>query len=227
MLRVTGKVEATDGDVLLVAPVVQVGGGAEVEATGAARVGGATGIEVLPSGNRRLEATGEGLILHLGKSRANSIEWVAGSEVVQAGRVEAGAGAGKIFLEVGAGGRIRQEGTGVMLGDLEVSGVFEEQGVVFQSDDGDTAGGVASTSLKMPEVRRPGGQVVAERRVVTKMVPMTAAVTRQEGKAVGHRELAGRGKDEPVMRRARFFGLRGQQQVSPRGEAVSGQGKSR
>ena len=80
-LTVNGRVEATDGDVVIGGERVIVGGSAKLQASRDVLIGGGREISVAASGDRRLkEESGFGYVLHLGESRASRIEIAAGRD---------------------------------------------------------------------------------------------------------------------------------------------------
>lgn len=204
---VDGQVEATAGDVVLAGRVVNVRGSAVVEATGSVRIGGGTGVSVAGSGEQRLTAGGsQGLVLHLGESRGATLELVAVDEVTNAGRLEATGSPPKVFLEVGAGGVINNEGTGVIIGNPVIDGPFDNDGVILAPTEGDQIGVVNSSVLKLPAVRRPGRETGTDSRVVTTQGAATAS-------SDAHRDRnrpGARGGNGSLLRRGSFFGMRGQ-----------------
>ncbi|WP_338688233.1 hypothetical protein [Haloferula helveola] len=212
-LTVDGQVRATGGDVVMAGEIVRIRGGATIDASQAVRVGGGSRVDVADSGQKRLSSMGTGLVLHLGTSRAATLELVGVQQVANAGRLETPGASGKIFLEVGPGGTVLNEGTGVIQGILQVTGDFDNDGVILGGDDGDQIGVVNSSLSRLPEVRRPDGSVASKARELSVEAPMTASADSGRDRAK-RRTVASRQKPKLLTRQS-FFGMRGGSTAQP------------
>jgi filamentous hemagglutinin family protein len=209
-LSVNGVVEATDGDVVLAGRTVNIGGGAVVMApAGAVRTMGATQFTLANTGVERLTggATGKGSTVNTGRVEGAMVEMKAAEEISNAGLIEGGGGGGRVFLRVGPGGKVINEGTGQINGLLEVTGTFDTMGVVLDPDEGDAATAVRSAVSRFPGVRRPGekrGQetVVVDTGGVSASVRGGRARNGRNGAAVASTRSG-------LARKSSFFGLRG------------------
>lgn len=210
-LTVDGEARATNGDVRLAGDLVRVRGDADLRARGAVRIGAGTSVTMTASGKRRVTSSGGvGVTLHLGDSRASRIEMVASSELTNGGRIEANGGYGKIFLEVGPGGTVLNEGTGVLVGQVAVVGEFNDGGVILGPDEGDTLQVVNASVVKLPTVKRPDGSVASKARVLETNVAMSGSADALRDESGGERpRTVVRGTEKPVMSRQSFFGMRG------------------
>lgn len=210
-LTIRGEVIATGGDLVAAGNVVRVTGDSKLRASRAIRVAAGNDVEVDVSGQQRIQASGGvGILLHLGDSRAGSLELVAsGQELDNAGRLEAGGGTGKIFMEVGSGGVIRNEGTGVIFGRASFDGALDSDGIVLDGDNLDPLQAVNSSVLRVPALRDPEGRLVSKaRRVETNTAMSGSADALRQPKAKKKKQLAQQGR-KPLLRRQSFFGMRG------------------
>lgn len=174
-LVIRGRVEATDGDVVLGGERVRVRDTAQIQASQDVLIGGGRDISVAASGDRRLtENSGSGFVLHLGKTGASRIEVAAGSKIRNQGTMNAGNG--RIFLEVGDDGKITNESSGVIIGDLLTNGGFENSGVILGPDDGDSAPAVGDSTLTLPKLSRPDGTDISSApQTVSFSAPISAS----------------------------------------------------
>jgi hypothetical protein len=178
VMTVDGALTATGGDVVVAGEFVNVRGGALIEAAGAVRMGG-------------------------GASRGAAVEIEARQEIANAGRIEGA----RVFLEVGRDGKILNEGSGVIIGNLQVVGDFDNDGTVLLGDEGDALVAANSSLLRLPELKRPDGSSVSRARELRRDVAMTASSDSQRDRsASGH--VAGK-QAGSVLRRLSFFGMRG------------------
>lgn len=175
LLRVKGNVEATDGDVVIGGERVSISSSATIKATQDVLIGGGREISVAGSGDQRLkEDSGLGYVLHLGDTRASRIEVAAGRSIRNQGTLNAGNG--RIFLEVGAEGKITNESNGVIIGDAIFNGVYEQNGKILVPDEGDAAPAVSDSTLSYPALSRPDGTSVnAEVQTVSYSAPVSAS----------------------------------------------------
>jgi hypothetical protein len=213
-LTVTGRVEATDGDVILGGERVIVGSGARLQASRDVLIGGGREISVAASGDRRLkEESGAGYVLHMGESRASRIEIAAGAEIRNQGTINAQGG--RIFLAVGDDGKITNETTGLLVGDLAFDGEFENQGAVLVPDtDGDAAPAINEGTLTLPKLSRPDGtKVNSEPQTIKYTVPMSATGDARRdsshSKRVDAQQMAQNTATRSLLQRSSFFGMRG------------------
>lgn len=174
-LKVNGRVEATDGDVVLGGERVIVGSAARIQASQSVVIGGGRSLSVGTSGDRKLkENSGLGFVLHSGESRGSRIEVAAGSEIYNKGRLDAGSG--RIFLEVGEGGLITNESNGVIVGDAAFDGEVDQGGLILVPDEGDAVPAVSEATLTLPKLTRPDGtKVNKEPQTINYSVPMSAS----------------------------------------------------
>lgn len=155
-LTISGKVEATDGDVVLGGERVTIEQSARIQASQDLLIGGRKEMSVAASGDRRLKAgRGSGYVLNSGENRASRIEVAAGREITNNGKMDAGNG--KIFLEVGESGSITNESAGIIIGDLLTNGSFVNSGAILGPDEADNAPAVGDSILTLPKLSRPDG----------------------------------------------------------------------
>ncbi|MEM1083445.1 MAG: hypothetical protein AAGI48_04940 [Verrucomicrobiota bacterium] len=208
-LSVDGMLEATSGDVIMAGSLMRVRGEARVRASGAIRGGAGETIDVEASGERRLTASGgTGTLLHLGDSRADLLEFVASGQISNGGRMEAGGGFGKVFLEVGPNGKILNEGTGVILGQATIMGDFDNDGVGIGYDEGDGLNLMNASVVKIPALKRPGGKQVSREQAIATNASMAGSADALRKSSVNSRTAAKRNK-KPLLSRQSFFGMRG------------------
>lgn len=210
-LTVRGDVTATAGDVLAAGNVVRVAGEANLNASGAVRVAAGNEVDVADSGPHRVQASGGiGILLHLGDSRASTLELVtSGQELNNAGRLEAAGGAGRIFLEVGPGGTIRNEGTGVILGNTTFNGIFDNDGIIIGDDDLDPLQAVNSSVLDIPALKDPKGRSVSMARRIETNTAMSGSADALRPTSSKKRAQLAKRQAKPLVRRQSFFGMRG------------------
>lgn len=212
-LTVNGRVEATDGDVVLGGENVTVGGSARIQASRDVLIGGGRDISVEVSGDRRLkEESGFGYVLHLGETRASRIEMVAGGEVRNQGTIEELGG--KIFLEVGDDGSITNESSGVLVGNAVFEGDYDQDGVIAVPDEADSLPAVNEGTLTLPKLSRPdGSKVNSEPQTLKYSVPISATGDARrdssDSKRVDARQMAQNDATRSLLQRSSFFGMRG------------------
>lgn len=211
-LTVSGSVTATQGSVLLAGQGVRVRGDANVQAADAVRMAGGTQVKFSQGGLRRqLEvARGDGFVLHLGTARAPRIEVAAGREINIGGKLDTGSQNNRIFLEVGQDGKILREGSGLMVGQVSIKGEYDPDGIDLGPDDGDAAGVVSTSTVKLPPLSRPNGSKVSSSRTLVNQVPMSASADSGRDRKKPAREVARRETTTKSMYQASsLFGLRG------------------
>jgi filamentous hemagglutinin family protein len=213
-LTVNGRVEATDGDVVLGGVRVKVGGSAKLQASRDVLIGGGREISVAASGDRRLkEESGFGFVLHLGETRASRIEMVAGSEMRNQGTINGQNS--QIFLKVDDDGSIANESTGVIVANADIDGDYTPSGPVLVTDtDGDAAPAINEGTLTLPKLSRPDGtKVNSEPQTIKYTVPMSATgdARRDSGhsKRVNTQQMAQNDATRSLLQRSSFFGMRG------------------
>jgi hypothetical protein len=174
-LKINGRVEATDGDVVIGGERVIVDSAAKIQASQSVLIGGGRSLSVGTSGDRKLkENSGLGFVLHSGGSRGSRIEVAAGREIYNKGSLDVGNG--RIFLEVGEGGLITNESGGVIVGDAAFDGMVINNGKIFSPVDGDVVPVVSEASLTLPKLTRPDGtKVNEESQTINYSVPMSAS----------------------------------------------------
>ncbi|MBC7980663.1 MAG: hypothetical protein H7Y36_08895 [Armatimonadetes bacterium] len=211
-LTVNGRVEATDGDVVLGGERVIVGDTARIKSSQDVLIGGGRDISVAGSGERRLkEESGFGFVLHLGETRASRIEVAAGREISNQGSLNSGNG--RIFLEVGEGGLITNESSGVIVGNAVFNGEYDSDGVILVPDEGDAVPAVNEATLTIPKLTRPDGTKVSTApQTIRYSVPMSASG--DAGRDSSHSERADKrvaqnSSSKSLLQRSSFFGMRG------------------
>jgi hypothetical protein len=210
-MSIKGQVEATNGDVVVAGDFVRVSGEAQLRASGAVRIGAGQEINVGSTGDSHLETSGGlGILLHLGDSRASLLELVATHEISNAGRIDALGGFDKVFLEVGEGGSILNEGTGVILGQTMITGNFDSKGVILGLDEGDTLAVVNSSVINIPALKDPSGRQVSNARKIETNAAMTGSADALR-KTVKKPPTVVRTERKSLLRRQSFFGMRGGQ----------------
>jgi len=204
VMTVAGSVTASGGDVVVAGEFVNVRGEAKLDATGAVRLAGGRSVTVAADGRWRLGMSGStGLVQHLGESRGGEVEIEARQEVANAGRIEGA----RVFLEVGRGGKILNEGSGVIVGKVKIKGRYDNDGTVLGGDEGDAVVAANSSLLQLPELKRPDGSTASRAREIRKDVPMTASSDSQRDRAAAA-QMAKK-PAAPLLRRLSFFGMRG------------------
>ncbi len=212
VLRVNGRIEATDGDVVLGGEQVSIGSAARIQASQSVLIGGGISLSVGTSGNRKLkENSGLGYVLHKGETRGSRIEVAAGKAINNKGRLDAGTG--KIFLEVGEGGLITNESNGIIVGDAAFDGEVDQGGLILVPDDGDAVPAVSEASLTLPELTRPDGtKVNKDPQTIKYSVPMSAssdAGRDSSGTQRADQRVAQNTNTSSLLQRSSFFGMRG------------------
>jgi hypothetical protein len=211
-LTVNGRVEASGGDVVLAGERVIVGDTAQILASQDVLIGGGREISVAAAGERRLkEESGFGFVLHLGETRASRIEVAAGREISNQGSLNVGKG--RIFLEVGDGGLITNESSGVIVGNAVFEGKYDPQGTVLLPDEGDAAPAVNEATLTLPKLTRPDGtKVNAAPQTMKYTVPMSATGDAKRDSSPTERadkRMAQNDNSKSLLQRSSFFGMRG------------------
>lgn len=217
VMTVEGRVTATGGDVVVAGEFVNVRGGATLEAAdGAVRLAGGRSVAVAADGRWRLATAGaSGVVQQLGESRGGLVEIEARQEVANAGRIEGA----RVFLEVGRGGKILNEGSGVIVGKLKIKGRYDNDGTALGGDEGDAVVATNSSLLKLPELKRPDGSTASRARELRKDVAMTASSDSQRDRAAA--EQVAKRPGAPLLRRLSFFGMRGTAAGQPAAEKKS------
>jgi hypothetical protein len=175
-LSVYGQIEATDGDVVLGGQRVNIRDTAQIKASRDVLMAGGTEVSVAAAGDRRLkETSGLGFVIHNGESGGSRIEVAAGNEIRNQGTLRTGNG--RIFLEVGAGGKITNESSGLIVGDLAFNGEFKNTGVIIlRPNEGDSAPAVGDAVLTLPKLSRPDGtKVNSEPKTLNVTTSMSAS----------------------------------------------------
>jgi hypothetical protein len=174
-LTVNGNVEALDGDVVLGGERVRIGATAKITASQDVLIGAGKEISIAGSGERKLKAEdGFGYVLHLGETKGSRIEVAAGRGVSNQGTLNTGKG--RIFLEVGEGGMITNESSGVIVGDAVFNGDYDSTGVILVPDEGDAIPAAGDSTLTFPKLSRPDGTNVSSApQTVSYSVPISAS----------------------------------------------------
>jgi len=208
-IAVNGLVQATNGDVIVAGDLVRVRADARLRASGAVRIGAGGQVDVKSTGERRVATSGGfGILLHLGDSRASSLELVATQEISNAGRLEAAGGFGKVFLEVGSGGNILNEGTGLILGQTMVMGNFDSDGVILGFDEGDGLAVVNSSVIKVSALKDPDGRQVSRAREISTDASTTGSADAFRKPVKKKPSRMAQSEKKPLLRRQSFFGMR-------------------
>jgi hypothetical protein len=218
-LTVNGRVEATDGDVVLGGENVSVGGSAKLQASRDVLIGGGRDITVAASGDRRLkEESGFGFVLHLGETRASRIEMAAGSEMRSQGTINGETGLneedGQIFLITNDDGSITNESSGVIVGNAVFEGDYKPTGPILVLNEGDGTPAINEGTLTLPKLSRPDGtKVNSEAQTINYTVPMSASGDARRdsshAKWVDAQRMAQNDTTRSLLQRSSFFGMRG------------------
>ena len=209
-LQITGTIKSTGGDIVLTGQRVTLSEKAQIRAKGDALIAGGSRIDLdrgVAAGKIKSKA-GDGIVLHVGNTRASRIEVSAGSQITQKGGMKAP----RIFLEVGPSGQIVME-KGIVLGSVEAKGSLDSDGVEGNGHtDQDAVSSLHPSILKAPGVKRPDGSTVSTARTVVSNVPVSASADSGRDRKAATSAVASRDKDKtakPMMQRASFFGMRG------------------
>jgi hypothetical protein len=213
-LRDGGTITATGGDIVLGADNVVVGTGSQLLApAGSVRMVrasqfalGNTGTERITEGG--LPGTGESVLV-TGWVEGDLVEIKSTGDIHNNGAIEAGGGFGQIYLKVGPNGTVFNEGSGTLSGVLNVTGEFDNIGVVIGTKDQDAAVALASSMSDLPEIEDPRGRRTAgrERRQLGGAAG-SVAVQRQQKNGKKNTDLAS-SKRKALNRKSAFFGLVG------------------
>ncbi|HEY1121208.1 MAG TPA: hypothetical protein VGE67_06390 [Haloferula sp.] len=209
-LTVKGSVTATNGSVVLAGKEVRLSGSGLIQATDAVRIGGGQQVTVESSGfGRRVKASGQGFVLHMGESRAPRIEVAAVDEINVGGLLNTGSSNRRIFLEVGKDGQILREGSGLMVGRTSIQGKYFKNGIEVGPKTDDVRAAVNTSTVKMPALKRPDGSSVSSSRTLVNDVPMSASADSGRDRKRANSQVASNDKAKPLVQRASFFGMRG------------------
>jgi filamentous hemagglutinin family protein len=210
-LAVSGTLSATSGSVVLAGRTVRLSGDGQLQASDAVRIGGGSEITVEKSGfGRRLkEVSGDGFVLHLGTTKAARIEIAAGKEIFQGGRLDTGSARGRIFLEIGQGGKIVRDGRGIMIGKADIVGERDRKGIGVGRGTDEVRAAVNNSVVTVPALKRPDGTTVSPARTLKNDVPMSASADSGRDRKRAAPQVASRGEAKPLVQRTSFFGMRG------------------
>ncbi|NNM28253.1 MAG: hypothetical protein HKO57_01930, partial [Akkermansiaceae bacterium] len=213
-----GSITAVDGDVVLGAETVTLGTGSDVSAPGGAvRIVSASQFALNRNGVERISeggAPGAGVVLNTGQIEGQTVEVKSTGDINNAGRIAAGGGAGNIFLRVGPNGTVFNEGTGTLLGMLQVTGNFDDVGISLGPDDLDAAVATSDSTINLPDLQDPRGRKT-KGRVISRVggAAGSAAVAREKRTQRAAGTSASRRK--MLNRKSSFFGLVGRGQAKP------------
>ncbi len=158
-----GTITTAGGDLTLVGSVVDNRGLLQ-SGGGAVRLGAGGSVTLAPTGEERLaRAAGDpsGSVQNLGAVRGVTIE-IAATEITNNGALDAGGGAGRVFLKVGANGRFITEQLGTVNGIVVLTGgPAEDRPPVIGGDDGDNPTGTTPAIVRQPVLRAPGSPAPA------------------------------------------------------------------
>jgi hypothetical protein len=223
-LRLTGSVQATGGDVLLAGDSTQVFSGARVTAAGAVLMAAGSKVTVDPgrSGAKLGAEGGAGFLLHMGETRAARIEVAASREIQNGGRLDVGSKSQRIFLEIGSGGKISQNRSAIVVGDLTINGkaAFNRQEV--QPDDAgggheaDAAAALSESSLRMPRLKNTDGSTASKSKIIVTSAPTSGSTDGGRDRHNQSSQVAKQDKSKPIFRGSSFFGMRGGKAVEKR-----------
>lgn len=206
-LTVEGTISATAGDVVLAGENIIIGSEAELQATRAVRIAGTDAVTLRGDGGQRLVDEGpEGFVLHLGKTSAPRIEVSAGREISNQGHL--GSGSARVFLEVGDGGSIVNESSGLIVDDAVFEGNLI-RGERFGMDDADAPAVMSESTVRLPALRRPDGSVVSKSKIVRTSVAVSASISgsdRGDGSRRQPATVAKRSEGRSLMTMNSFFG---------------------
>lgn len=211
-LTVVGQIKATDGDVVLAGRSVDVGVAAKVHAKDSVLIAGGTKISVGRSGGepRLKQNSDDGFVLHMGESRAARIEVAAGKQINNQGRLDTGSKSNRIFLEIGKNGQLVKNGSGIMVGKTSINGKVVDKKANVDPNEGDSAAGLSTSMLKLPALKKPGGQTAANSRTVVNNTPMSANADGGRDRKRPSQQVASSGNgSKPMLQRTSFFGMRG------------------
>ncbi|MEK7953787.1 hypothetical protein [Luteolibacter soli] len=211
-LTVSGTVSATNGSVVLAGPTVRIPASGLIQAADAVRIGGGRAVTVETSGSgRHLKvASGEGFVLHMGTSSAPRIEIAAGNEINVGGLLNTGSSNNRIFLEVGKGGQILREGSGLMVGRTKIDGKYLKDGYAIDPDTDDMRSAVNTSTVKMPALKRPDGSSVSTARTLVNDAPMSASADSGRDRKRANAQVASNdNKAKPILKATSLFGMRG------------------
>ncbi len=222
-LFVGGAVTATDGDVVLAGPIIDITWNATIGASDSVLVGGGSEVGVSESGHRKLSnSSTNGDILNMGVITGSVIELMAGGSVSNEGVIDAGAG--QIYIEVGEDMQITNESDGVIIADDVFTSETITEGVVIIPDEGDSPPTVSQGTLNVPTLTRPDGTIVTVQQKVSANAPVSAsgdigrdvATKNTKGSGGGPGTVTGsgqvasnRGATRSLLQRSSFFGVRG------------------
>lgn len=201
-LSVSGQLNATSGDLILAGEGVYITRGAHLSASNGVRVAGGSEVVVGHEvGGSRIAATGEeGWVANFGTIRSGKIEVRAGAEVANAGTLDASTG--QVFLEVGGDGRIYSDSDALIVGEVIFDGVIRAAPAINRFE-ADAPAVISEATLRIPELKSPGGQVVTKTVKVNMSSAVTASVSAEEKRQPAKRSA------EPILARSSFFGMRG------------------
>lgn len=216
-LSVGGTVEADDGDVVLAGSTVSIGG-TVLAPMGAVRTVSATQFNLSNRGAERILPGGDptsGGTVNSGRIEAGVLEMKATREISNAGFIEAGGGAGRLFMRVGPDGKVINEGTGQLNGLLNITGTFDPIGVEIDPDDLDGAASVKSATSRFPGIREPGEKKRSKPtvRIDTGTVAASVSSSRDRNRRnTSNSAVARRG----LHSKSGFFGARGSSKKTSR-----------
>ncbi|MEP4079202.1 hypothetical protein [Haloferula sp.] len=214
-LTVSGGIQATDGDVLLAGKNVVINDTASISASGAALFAGGEDVVISSGGIQRVNVIGSiGNIVHNGTTNASSAEAVAGGEITNSGQIDVGAA--RLFMEVGNGGRISNEGNGVLVGATVFNGALLDDGIIIRPNEGDVPPLVGESRLKVPSLKRPNGSKITKRQTVSYSAPMSARSDAGRASKSNSRQVAKVDSSKSLLKRSSFFGARGGKTVASR-----------
>ena len=201
-LTVDGRVDATDGDVIFAGQGVVVQPRALVTASGSVRMAGAGAIKVSASGSQRItDVSDDGFVLHMGETHASRIEVSTGKEFINGGTIDASKG--RLFIEVGKGGKVFNNRNALLVGEMVFSGeILETPSAGF--DEADAPVAVNDSTLKIPTLRRPNGQQMTASTEIRTTTAVSASSAVREGRSQERKPAS-----SSLMARSSFFGMRG------------------
>jgi hypothetical protein len=97
-----------------------------------------------------------------------------------------------------------------MVGRVAIKGEYDPDGIQFNPHEGDAAGVVSNSSVKIPALTRPDGSRASASRTLVNEVPMSASADSGRDRKPASKQVASRdSKSKPMLQRASFFGMNG------------------
>ena len=183
-------------------------GGVKAE-NGAVRIVRATQFALNNTGSQRITEGGTpgGLpVLVTGTVTGNTVEIKSTSNINNNGLISAADGLGQIFLRVGPGGTIFNEGSGVLNGALQITGDFDSIGIEIGPKENDTAVALSNSTSELPDIVDPRGRRI-EGRLRSQVGTATGSVAAQRQQQTRSRKARALASNRTTLnRKSAFFG---------------------